>query len=78
MPHQCQFPVRSTDSRCGYRAGSIPGCALALALIAAILGYASFSHAMPMGSSGVDFRTTQVPTQADGGRMQAIQMAERN
>ena len=45
MPHQCPFPVRSTDNRRCYRAGSIPGCALGLALIAALLGYASFGHA---------------------------------
>lgn len=76
MPHQCQFPVRSTDSRCGYRAGSIPGCALGLALVAALLGYASFSHAGPVASSG-DIRTTQVPQQADAGRMQAPQLVER-
>jgi hypothetical protein len=48
MPHQCPFPVRSTDSRRSYRAGSVPGCALALALVAALLGYASFGHAVPL------------------------------
>lgn len=45
MSHQCPFPVRSTDNRRCYRAGSVPGCALGLALIAALLGYASFGHA---------------------------------
>lgn len=50
MHQQCPFPVRSTDNRRCYRAGSIPGCALGLALIAALLGYASFAHAsMPDG-----------------------------
>ena len=45
MPNQCPFPVRSTDSRDCYRAGSMPGCALGLALIAALLGYAGFGQA---------------------------------
>lgn len=54
MPHQCPFPVRSTDNRRCYRAGSIPGCALGLALIAALLGYASFGHAAPPDQPGAD------------------------
>jgi len=48
MSRQCPFPVRSTDNRRSYRAGSLPGCALGLALVAALLGYASFSHAAPL------------------------------
>jgi hypothetical protein len=47
MSRQCPFPVRSTDNRRSYRAGSVPGCALGLALVAALLGYASFGHAAP-------------------------------
>ena len=52
MPRQCPFPVRSTDNRRSYRAGSMPGCALGLALVAALLGYASFSHAAPFEQPG--------------------------
>lgn len=52
MPRQCPFPVRSTDNRGSYRAGSLPGCALGLALVAALLGYASFSHAAPSEQTG--------------------------
>jgi acyl-CoA synthetase (AMP-forming)/AMP-acid ligase II len=44
--------VRSTDNRRSYRAGSLPGCALGLALVAALLGYASFSHAAPLEQAG--------------------------
>ena len=53
MPNQCPFPVRSTDSRRCYRAGGLPGCTLGLALIAALLGYAGFSHGAPL-ASGAD------------------------
>lgn len=45
MSHQCPFPVRSTDSRCGYRAGSVPGLSLCLALVAVLSCFAGFSHA---------------------------------
>ena len=61
MSRQCPFPVRSTDNRRGYRAGSLPGCALGLALVAALLGYASFSHAAPLeqtGQAGAGCRAT--------------------
>lgn len=47
MPRQCPFPVRSSDSRGFYRSGTVPGVALGLALAAALLGYAGFSHAAP-------------------------------
>jgi hypothetical protein len=47
MSHQCPFPVRSTDNRCGYRAGSAPGFTLGLALVAILSGYASLSDAAP-------------------------------
>ncbi len=45
MPHHCPFPVRSTDNRRCYRIGSAPGFTILLALLAALLGYAGFSHA---------------------------------
>ena len=77
MPHQCPFPVRSTDNRRSYRAGSIPGCALGLALIAALLGYASFSHAVPMAKCGTDIRTTPAPLHVDAGRTQVSQVVAR-
>jgi thermitase len=51
MSHQCPFPVRSTDNRCGYRAGSAPGFTLALALVAALGGYAGLSHAAPAAAA---------------------------
>lgn len=51
MPHQCPFPVQSTDNRCGYRAGSAPGFTLALALVAALGGYAGLSHAAPAAAA---------------------------
>ena len=47
MSHQCPFPVRSTDSRCCYRTGSVPGFTLSLALVAALSGYAGLSDAAP-------------------------------
>jgi len=47
MSHQCPFPVRSTDNRRCYRAGSAPGFTLSLALIAALSGYAGLSDAAP-------------------------------
>lgn len=45
MPHHCPFPVRSTDARRSYHTGTVPGFTLALALIAALSGYASLSEA---------------------------------
>ena len=48
MSHQCPFPVRSTDSRCGYRTGGLPGLALSLAVIAALTCFTGFSHAHDM------------------------------
>lgn len=48
MSHHCPFPVRSTDSRRSYRTGSAPGFTLSLALVAALSGYAGFSHSSPM------------------------------
>jgi hypothetical protein len=71
MPNQCPFPVRSTDSRRCYRAGGIPGCTLGLALIAALLGYAGFSNAMPVAQLGADIRTAPAPLHAETGRTQA-------
>jgi hypothetical protein len=47
MSHHCPFPVRSTDSRSSYRAGSAPGFTLCLALVAALSGYAGYSQAAP-------------------------------
>lgn len=47
MSHQCPFPVRSTDSRGSYRAGTAPGFILSLTLIAVLTGYASLSDAAP-------------------------------
>jgi hypothetical protein len=74
MPNQCPFPVRSTDSRRCYRAGGVPGCTLGLALIAALLGYAGFSHAMPVAQQA-DIRTAPISLHADAGRTQAAQRA---
>lgn len=45
MSRQCPFPVRSTDSRCGYRTGSLPGLTFSLALIAALACFAGVGHA---------------------------------
>ena len=47
MSHHCPFPVHSSDNRRGYRTGSAPGFTLALALVAALSGYAGFSHGAP-------------------------------
>ena len=44
MPRNCPFPVRSTDSRCCYRTGSVLGFTLSLALVAVLSGYAGLSH----------------------------------
>ncbi|MGB9130717.1 MAG: hypothetical protein WCB97_13815 [Thiobacillus sp.] len=51
MSHHCPFPVRSTDSRRCYRTGSAPGFTLCLSLIAALSGYAGYSHAAPAMAS---------------------------
>ncbi|HEY9098119.1 MAG TPA: hypothetical protein VIN38_04535 [Thiobacillus sp.] len=51
MPHHCPFPVRSTDSRCGYRTGGLPGLALSLAVIAALTCFTGLSHAHDMSVS---------------------------
>jgi subtilisin family serine protease len=51
MSHHCPFPVRSTDSRRSYRAGSAPGFTLGLALIAALSGYAGLSDAAPANTA---------------------------
>lgn len=47
MPRQCQFPIQFSDNRHCYRASSTPGFVISLALVAALAGYASFSHAAP-------------------------------
>lgn len=52
MPHNCPFPVRSTDSRRCYRASSAPGFTLSLALVAIFSGYAGLNHAAPINKSG--------------------------
>lgn len=45
MSRHCPFPVRSTDSRCGYHAGSVPALSLCLALAVALSCFASLSYA---------------------------------
>jgi hypothetical protein len=65
MPNQCPFPVRSTDSRGSYRAGSIPGCALGLALIAALLGYAGFGQAAPLTPASAQAAAQPLHAEAD-------------
>ena len=47
MSHQCPFPIRSSDNRCGYRTGTAPGFTLSLALVAALGGYAGIGEAAP-------------------------------
>lgn len=47
MPRQCEFPIQFSDNRRCYRAGATPGFTLSLALVAALSGYAGFSHAAP-------------------------------
>lgn len=51
MPHQCPFPVHSTDNRRCYRTGSAPGFILCLAVVAALSCYAGFSHAAAIAPS---------------------------
>jgi hypothetical protein len=59
MPRQCQFPVQFSDNRRCYRSGTTPGFAIGVALIAALTGYAGFSHAasaiqqLPVSSGAV-------------------------
>jgi hypothetical protein len=45
MPRQCQFPVQFSDNRRCYRSGTTPGFAVGFAIVAALSGYAGFSHA---------------------------------
>jgi hypothetical protein len=71
MPSQCPFPVRSTDNRRSYRAGSAPGCALALALVVALLGYASLGRAEPVARHGAGVPASSLPSHTDSGQMQA-------
>ncbi len=47
MPRQCQFPIHFSDNRRCYRASTTPGFVISFALIAALAGYAGFSHAAP-------------------------------
>lgn len=51
MSHHCPFPVRSTNSRCSYHTGYAPGFTLCLALVAALIGFASVSHAAPSNNT---------------------------
>lgn len=62
MPNQCPFPVRSTDNRRSYRAGSVPGCALALALVVALLGYAGLGRAEPVARHGAGISASSLPS----------------
>ncbi|MDP3422001.1 MAG: hypothetical protein Q8R61_14430 [Thiobacillus sp.] len=59
MSHQCPFPVRSTDPRSSYRAGSVPGLALGLALIAAAL--AGFGFSAPAGAERLSEQAVAQP-----------------
>jgi hypothetical protein len=68
MPHQCPFPVRSTDNRRCYRAGSVPGCALALALVVALLGYAGLSRAEATVPHSADIQAASLAPLSDSGR----------
>lgn len=51
MSHHCPFPIRSTNSRCSYHTGYAPGFTLCLALVAALIGFASVSHAAPSNNA---------------------------
>lgn len=57
MSHQCPFPVRSTDNRCGYQTGTVSGFALCLAVLAALSCYAGFSDAAQFASARVSSPT---------------------
>jgi len=59
MSHQCPFPVRSTDPRSSYRAGSVPGFALGLALIVAAL--AGFGFSAPAGAEQLSEQAVAQP-----------------
>ncbi len=67
MSHHCPFPVRSTNSRSSYYTGTAPGFTLCLVLVAALLGYASVSHAAPSekklgnGNAVVSAATPAIP-----------------
>ena len=54
MSHHCPFPVRSTDSRCGYHASSVPGLSLCLALVAALSCFAGLGHAASLPTTQVN------------------------
>lgn len=58
MPHNCPFPVRSTDSRLCYRTGSGLGFTLSLTLIAILAGYAGLSHAASVNKPD---KTIEIP-----------------
>ena len=47
MPRQCEFPIQFSDNRRCYRVGATPSFTISLALVAALSGYAGFSHAAP-------------------------------
>jgi subtilisin family serine protease len=66
MPHQCPFPVRSTDSRVSYHPGSLPGFTLGLALMAAIGCYAGLGHAAPAAQSKASLSVPELPVNAGG------------
>ena len=57
MSHQCPFPVRSTDNRCGYQTGTVSGFALCLAVVAALSCYAGFSDAAQFAPVQVNSQT---------------------
>jgi hypothetical protein len=60
MPNSSHIPVRSSDNRRCYRAGGVPTCGLAIALVVALLGWASFSHSAPLAHPDFD----KVPSSA--------------
>lgn len=66
-----KLPVHSSDSRCCYRAGCIPGWALALALVAVLLGYVGLSHGEPMAGSTAEIGTNPIPQHVDPARAHA-------
>ena len=53
MSHQCPFPVRSTDSRCAYRTGGLPGLAFSIALVAALTCFAGICRADALATPSV-------------------------
>lgn len=66
MSHQCPFPVRSTDNRLSYRAGTVPGFTLTLALIAALSGYAGLSDAAPAAQANAKALGAAEPSVSSG------------